>query len=42
MAYREFRPVSIHETADPEVISAEHDAHGEVTTTGRTYTLRYP
>jgi ketosteroid isomerase-like protein len=32
--------VVIHETADPEVIIAEFDYHGLVTTTGRTFTMR--
>lgn len=31
--------VVIHETADPEVIIAEFDYHGLVTTTGRTFTV---
>jgi len=39
--FREFRPVAIHDAADPEVIVAEYDAHGEVTTTGRPFTVRY-
>lgn len=38
--FQEFRPVAIHDTADPEVIIAEYDAHGEVTTTGRPFTVR--
>ncbi|MGI8908991.1 MAG: nuclear transport factor 2 family protein [Rubrobacteraceae bacterium] len=39
--FREFRPVAIHDAADPEVIVAEYDAHGEVTTTGLPFTVRY-
>ena len=31
--------VVIHDTADPEVIVAEFDYHGRVTTTGRTFTI---
>jgi ketosteroid isomerase-like protein len=29
----------VHETTDPEVIIAEFDYHGEVTSTGRTFTI---
>jgi uncharacterized protein len=31
------RNVVVHETADPEVIIAEYDYHGRVTTTGRSF-----
>jgi ketosteroid isomerase-like protein len=31
--------IVIHETGDPEVIIAEFDYHGRVTTTGRTFTV---
>jgi ketosteroid isomerase-like protein len=36
-----FRPVCIHETADPEVIVVELDAQGLVVATGQPYELRY-
>lgn len=32
--------MAVHDTADPEVIIAEY-AHGEVTTTGRPFAVRY-
>lgn len=41
LAFHEFRPVAIHDTDDPEVVIAEYDAHGEVTTTGHSFTVRY-
>jgi uncharacterized protein len=31
--------IVIHDTTDPEVIVAEFDYHGRVTTTGRTFTI---
>src|SRR5262245_8525784 len=31
------RNVVVHETGDPEVVIAEYDYHGRVTTTGRTF-----
>lgn len=33
--------MTVHEPAGGEVIVAEYDAHGEVTTTGKPYVLRY-
>ena len=41
MDFRGFRPVAIHDAAGPEAIVAEYDAHGEVTTTGRPFAVRY-
>lgn len=41
LVFEEFRPVEIHETTGPETIIAEYDAHGEVATTGRPFTVRY-
>jgi ketosteroid isomerase-like protein len=32
--------VVVHETTDPEVIVAEFDYDGRITTTGRTFTIR--
>jgi ketosteroid isomerase-like protein len=31
--------IVVHETADPELVVAEYDYHGEATTTGRTFTV---
>lgn len=39
--FHEFRNVVVHETADPEVIIAEYDIHGQVTTTGRSFVFSY-
>ncbi|WP_216204666.1 nuclear transport factor 2 family protein [Amycolatopsis aidingensis] len=39
--FHEFRPVAVHDTADPEVIVAEYDADGVVTTSGHEFTVRY-
>lgn len=39
--FKELRPVAVHDTTDPEVIIAEYDAHGKVTTTGRPFSVRY-
>jgi uncharacterized protein len=36
-----YDPVVVHETADPEVIVAEFDLHGEVAGTGETYRLSF-
>ncbi|WP_271222049.1 nuclear transport factor 2 family protein [Streptosporangium carneum] len=33
----EIRSETVHRTLDPEVIIAEYEAHGEITTTGRPY-----
>src|SRR5690606_36983211 len=41
LAFEEFRPVAVHVTTDPDVLVAEYDAHGTVTTTGRPFTTRY-
>jgi uncharacterized protein len=39
--FREFRNVVVHETADPEVIIAEYDIHGQVTGTGQPFVFSY-
>lgn len=36
-----YDPVVVHETADPEVIVAEFDLHGEVSTTGERYRVSF-
>jgi uncharacterized protein len=41
LKHSEFRDMTVYETTDPEVIIAEYDAHGTVTSTGRPYQLRY-
>jgi uncharacterized protein len=41
LKHTEFRDMTVYQTADPEVIIAEYDAHGTVTSTGRPYQLRY-
>ncbi len=38
--FREFEEVAVHDTADPDVIVAEYDAHGVVPATGREFTTR--
>jgi uncharacterized protein len=39
--FHEFRDVVVHETADPEVIIAEYDIHGQVKDTDRTFVFSY-
>ena len=39
--YESLSDVTIHETADPEVIIAEYELHGEMTATGLPFSLRY-
>jgi uncharacterized protein len=41
LKHDEFRSMTVYQTTDPEVIVAEYDAHGVVTSTGQTYELRY-
>jgi uncharacterized protein (TIGR02246 family) len=41
LEHREIRDLRVHVTTDPDVAIAEYDAHGEVTTTGEHYVLRY-
>ena len=36
-----YDPLVVHETADPEVIVAEFELHGEVATTGETYQMPF-
>ena len=36
-----FKNMTLYDTADPNVIIAEYDAHGTVTDTARPYQLRY-
>ena len=36
-----YDPVVVHETADPEVIVAEFDLHGEVAATGEAYRMPF-
>ena len=39
--YTSVRDVTIHETADPEVIVAEYELHGEMTGAGEPFSARY-
>jgi hypothetical protein len=39
--YKALRNVTIHETADPEVIIAEYELHGELADTGEPFSVRY-
>jgi uncharacterized protein len=39
--YRRLSDVAIHETADPEVVIAEYELHGELTTTGEPFSQRF-
>jgi len=39
--YKSLSDVAIHETADPEVIIAEYQLHGEMTATGEPFRLRF-
>lgn len=39
--FERFDNVIVHETADPEVIIAEYDIHGQVTATGQSFTFSY-
>jgi len=39
--YRSLRNVTIHETADPEVIVAEYELDGEMTATGEPFSMRF-
>jgi ketosteroid isomerase-like protein len=39
--YKDLRDVTIHETADQEVIIAEYELHGEMTATGEPFSARY-
>jgi ketosteroid isomerase-like protein len=39
--YTSLDNVTIHETADPEVIIAEYELHGEMTGTGEPFSVRY-
>jgi hypothetical protein len=41
LKHASFENMTVYETADPEVIIAEYDAHGTVTSTGQSYQLRY-
>jgi uncharacterized protein len=41
LKHTRFEKMTVYETADPGVIIAEYDAHGTVTSTGRSYQLRY-
>jgi uncharacterized protein len=41
LKHASFENMTVYETADPDVIIAEYDAHGTVTSTGRPYQLRY-
>lgn len=41
LVFKELRPVAIYEITEPEAIIAEYDAHGEVSTIGRPFTVRY-
>ena len=39
--YKGLTDVTIHETADPEVIIAEYELHGEMTATGQPFSARF-
>jgi uncharacterized protein len=39
--YKSLANVTVHETADPEVIIAEYELHGEMTATGAPFSVRY-
>jgi uncharacterized protein len=39
--YKTLHNVTIHQTADPEVIIAEYELHGEMTGTGEPFSARY-
>ena len=39
--YTSLSNVTVHETADPEVIIAEYELHGEMTATGAPFSVRY-
>jgi uncharacterized protein len=39
--YMSLANVTVHETADPEVIIAENELHGEMTATGTPFSVRY-
>ena len=39
--YSDLSDVAIHETADPEVIIAEYELHGEMTATGEPFRMRF-
>jgi ketosteroid isomerase-like protein len=39
--YKALANVTVHETADPEVIIAEYELHGEMTATSQPFSARY-
>jgi uncharacterized protein len=39
--YRRLSNVSVHETADPAVVIAEYELHGELTATGEPFSQRF-
>jgi uncharacterized protein len=39
--YKRLANVTIHETANPEVVIAEYELHGEMTATGALFSVRY-
>ena len=39
--YRALADVTIHETADPEVVITEYELHGELTATGEPFSQRF-
>ncbi|MFY9933546.1 MAG: nuclear transport factor 2 family protein [Streptosporangiaceae bacterium] len=39
--YRRLSDVTIHETADPEVVITEYELHGELTATGEPFAQRF-
>jgi ketosteroid isomerase-like protein len=41
LKHAEFRDMTIYQAGDPDVLVAEYDAHGTVTSTGARYQLRY-
>jgi uncharacterized protein len=41
LQFEEFANVVVHDTTDPEVIIAEYDIHGMITTTGKPFVFSY-
>ncbi len=39
--YKSLSDVTVHETADPEVVIAEYELNGEMTATGEPYSMRF-
>lgn len=41
MRFDEFRTIAVHQTADPQVIVAEYELSGTLTTTGKSETAAF-